>query len=253
MSLSLALKDDGTPEVFLSVQGEGRHIGQLRTFIRLSCCNLHCVWCDTAYTWNWVGTPFAHERDQTGQPYKFERKEESRRLENEELIALVRSYAGRHMVVTGGEPMLQRGPLAAFMKETKSAIPGASFEIETNGSMDPGAELLDCVDLFMVSPKLRHSGNAEDIAIKDAVLRQYVDSRKAFFKFVVQTAADFAEIESLCARIGIPSDRVYIMPKGTSSAEITATGRAIVNEVIVRGYHYSDRLHVHLFGDLRGV
>ena len=51
------------PEVFASIQGEGRNQGLFSVFVRTSLCNLHCVWCDTDYTWNWIGTRFAHVRD----------------------------------------------------------------------------------------------------------------------------------------------------------------------------------------------
>ena len=62
-TLKLARNDQGEPEIFRSIQGEGPAIGRPRTFVRLSSCNLHCVWCDTAYTWNWAGTPFAHQNN----------------------------------------------------------------------------------------------------------------------------------------------------------------------------------------------
>ena len=55
MALILATDDEGGPEIFASVQGEGPSMGMPVAFMRLSRCNLACVWCDTAYTWHFEG------------------------------------------------------------------------------------------------------------------------------------------------------------------------------------------------------
>src|SRR5256885_1880439 len=72
-------------EIFYSVQGEGGLLGVPSVFVRTSGCNLRCAWCDTPYT-SW-------------QPEGEERTLES-------IVAEVERYPARHVVVTGGEPMI---------------------------------------------------------------------------------------------------------------------------------------------------
>src|SRR4051812_19063149 len=78
-------------EIFYSVQGEGSLVGVPSVFVRTSGCNLRCAWCDTPYT-SW-------------QPEGEERTLAS-------IAAEVERYPGRHVVVTGGEPMIAPGIVA---------------------------------------------------------------------------------------------------------------------------------------------
>ncbi|HRO03732.1 MAG TPA: 7-carboxy-7-deazaguanine synthase QueE, partial [Terricaulis sp.] len=96
MQINLARNDDGAPEIFRSIQGEGPMAGRERTFIRLSGCNLHCRWCDTAYTWNWAGTPFTHESG-----VKYEPAEEMAKLSIAETAAAVLALPAEGVVITG--------------------------------------------------------------------------------------------------------------------------------------------------------
>ena len=135
----------GEPEIFASVQGEGASAGVPSTFVRLAICNLACTWCDTAYTWDWT---------------KYDRAEQGMEATAEAIVARVEQFAPRNVVITGGEPMVQRRQLAAPVLALKAK--GFRIEVETNGTIAPG-ELAGFVDQWNVSPKLLTSGNPAEI------------------------------------------------------------------------------------------
>src|SRR3972149_1326726 len=101
MKLELSKMPNGKPEVFYTIQGEGASIGKPAVFLRTSTCNLYCVWCDTPYTWNWDNTPYEHKDG-----VKYNRKEQSVKMEVEDIVALLSTFACKRIVLTGGEPML---------------------------------------------------------------------------------------------------------------------------------------------------
>ena len=120
-------------EIFASVQGEGLFTGVPSTFVRVSGCNLRCVWCDTPYA-SWTPT--------------------GPTLTLDEILARIRGELPRHVVLTGGEPMLfdPIEPLCAILRDE-----GYTITIETAGTI---ARDLPC-DLMSISPKLAHSAPPE--------------------------------------------------------------------------------------------
>jgi 7-carboxy-7-deazaguanine synthase len=97
-------------EIFHSIQGESTQAGRRCSFVRLTGCNLRCVWCDTAYAFD-----------------------EGTDMEVEEIVRRVEGHGAGLVLVTGGEPLAQQGVTALV-----AALLGRGLEvmIETGGSLD---------------------------------------------------------------------------------------------------------------------
>lgn len=248
MHVVLARDDAGAPEIFHSIQGEGPKAGLPRTFIRLSGCNLHCVWCDTAYTWNWRDTPFEHESGR-----KFERAAEAIKLTIEEAALCALALASEGFVITGGEPLMQRAALPALIDLLRAGAPNACIEFETNGSIVPPQDLIARTDLFVVSPKLAHSGNAASVALKGDALSAFAALPGAVFKFVARTEDDVLMASAIAKEHGVDARRVYIMPEGTDVETLAVRAAALAPAIEAQGFHLAERLHIAMFGAKRGV
>ena len=218
MNLTLATDDTGGPEIFASLQGEGPSAGTPVAFVRLSRCNLACVWCDTAYTWRFEGDNRPH-RDCVA----FERRANQVTLSPQEAAAQIAALGQKRLVITGGEPLLQAGGLAEMLAH----LPDVSVEIETNGTVAAPARLDIRVDQYNVSPKLSHSGNPAELALIPERLDAYAADPRAFFKFVIASPEDVEEVLDLQRRYRIKPAHIFLMAEGTTSAaqrERQATG-----------------------------
>jgi 7-carboxy-7-deazaguanine synthase len=221
-------------ETFTSIQGEGLLAGIPSVFIRTSGCNLRCRWCDTPYT-SWEATG------------------EHRTIDA--LLAIVEASTARHVVITGGEPMLQAGivPLCDALSRA-----GYHITIETAGTIfRPLA-----VDLLSISPKLADSTPAAPAGLaarheRDRIslpsLRQLLDHADHQLKFVASSQADIDEIAALTDALGVAPERVLLMPEGRTVAEIDAHLPLLIPACIARGWRLCDRLHLRLFGNTPGT
>lgn len=248
MDLTLATDDHGGPEIFASLQGEGPSMGMPVAFIRLSRCNLACVWCDTPYTWHFEGDERPHRGGET-----YDRKANQVTLSPAQAAERVAALGQKRLVITGGEPMLQAGALAEMLEELDTLLPGVSVEIETNGTAKPPARLDIRVDQFNISPKLAHSGNAPDLALVAEVLDFYAADPRAFFKFVIASPADVDEVRALQSRYRLKPGQVFLMPEGTETATLRTRSEWLAPACLKEGFRFSDRLHIHLYGDTRAT
>ena len=244
MALILATDDEGGPEIFASVQGEGPSMGMPVAFMRLSRCNLACIWCDTAYTWRFEGDNRPHRDGQT-----YDRKANQVALDEEEVAAHIMALGQNRLVITGGEPLLQAPALAKLL----DLLPDIGVEIETNGTTKAPPRLDIRIDQFNVSPKLAHSGNPAELALIPERLDAYATNPRAWFKFVIAEPSDLDEVLALRERYRFRPDHVFLMPEGTDSETLRAREKWLAPLCVEHGFRMSDRLHIHLFGDTRGT
>ncbi|HVY28027.1 MAG TPA: 7-carboxy-7-deazaguanine synthase QueE [Polyangiaceae bacterium] len=222
-------------EIFDSLQGEGVNMGKPCRFVRLALCNLHCHYCDTKYTWDF-------ER------YDYER--EVREVPLDEVAAQVAAAPGAHVVITGGEPLLQQRALAQVLER----VPAELFvEIETNGTRTPLPSLLSRINQWNVSPKLASAGDADELRIRPDALAALRDTGRAFLKLVVRTERDRDEAEALRQRFGFERDRTLLMPEAATREELEQRGPSVAAWAQALTVRYSGRLHVALWGGRRGT
>jgi len=220
-------------ETFTSIQGEGMLAGVPSFFIRTSGCNLRCAWCDTPYT-SW-------------QP-------EGERRTLRELLSQATASGRRHVVITGGEPLLQRelGDLTRLL-----TVNGHHITVETAGTLAPE---FDC-HLLSVSPKTANSDPDGRLAERHRTLRVDLEPLRRLLarhaehqlKFVVQGEGDLQEILATVEALAVARERVMLMPEGRTAEQAAVRARSVAKLALLHGFRYSPRLHLDLFGAGRGV
>lgn len=172
-------------ETFRTIQGEGTDLGRETIFMRLYGCNLSCVWCDTAHSWD------------EGKYFEGIYKE----LNTADIVLMVREMAEAggitHMVITGGEPLLHNHEALTNIIGTLQMMgPMKHVTFETNGTILPHKELAKVTGLFSVSPKLVSSKNPPyNAKLFGLWLDRAYD--KLQFKFVVANELDALEVAQL--------------------------------------------------------
>ena len=224
-------------EIYKSIQGEGFLTGVESVFVRASGCNLRCWFCDTPYTsWNPEGDD----------------------LSVDDVVEQTVGLACRHVVVTGGEPMLfaELIPLCEQLREG-----GHHITIETAGTL----LLPVACDLMSISPKLSNSTPPTDVApqwskrhertrYSPDVLRALIDQYEYQLKFVVDQPKDCDEVlRCLDDLPAVQRRRVMLMPQGTSLEELQPKDVWLEQYCRDHGFEFCPRRHIEWFGLQRGT
>ena len=169
-----------------------------------------------------------------------------------------------HLILTGGEPLLawQRLYVELFEHPKMKDLKNVTFETNTTQHLHKDfVDYLNSQERFEVtwscSPKLSVSGEPWDTAIKPDVASEYssVDGSDIYLKFVVATNDDFDEVTRAVeayreAGVDCP---VYLMPLGGRSEEYSLNVNDVADACMERGWRFTPRLHISLFGNAWGT
>lgn len=215
-------------EIFHSLQGETSLTGVPFAFIRLSGCNLRCVYCDSAYAFKG-----------------------GRKMEVAEILKVIEPFRVRHVLLTGGEPLLQRNTpeLARALSEH-----GYQVSIETHGEVSI-ASVVDFTRIVM-DIKTPSSGMCRGGFKKNLKYLKTSDETK----FVIASEEDYTWGSKIVASGRIPTQEILFSPAVPTAAQpgeflgVTPAwlaGRILEDRLPVR---FQIQLHKYLWGsDRKGV
>jgi 7-carboxy-7-deazaguanine synthase len=167
-------------EIFHSLQGETSLSGLPFAFVRLTGCNLRCAYCDSAYAFHG-----------------------GRKMSGDEIVEAVRAFGVRHVLLTGGEPLLQR-PVPELARRLRAE--GFDVSIETHGEVSIEAVAADArivMDVKTPSSGMNRGGwetNLRFLKASDEV------------KFVIASPADYLWAREIVRTGRIPTREILFSP-----------------------------------------
>jgi len=277
-------------EIFYSLQGEGKFVGVPSVFLRMFGCNFKCqgfgmpkgelsteylnvnpddyielndlplvtTGCDSYASWDSRFKSFTTETEVDNLV-----KELLRHTPNARWVES--NGQDIHLVITGGEPLLpgqQRRWIELFNSPGMEDVKNVTFETNcTQLLRSHFADFLTAEAIFKTtfscSPKLSVSGEPWDIAINPTVALDYfsIPNSDMYFKFVVSDEMDVDEVDKAVEEYGDKGVSVptYCMPVGGCETEYMENGTKVAEACLRKGYRYSPRLHVDLFGNNWGT
>jgi organic radical activating enzyme len=250
------------PEIFYTIEGEGRYIGYPSVFMRLSMCTLTCIGfkspdapygCDSYVSWS--------------KKNKMTFEEIAKFFEAKGFDEYLRK--GAILKLTGGEPFIQQVKLIEFVKFVRdrwkftdwsqtvntqtshSNLKTLHIDFETNATIMPLPEWqsIGCKVTYTTSPKLSNNGDPFEKRFKPDVLR-FLIANNACFKFVARNEADLDELYEFFINnpaVDLPTNLIWIMPMCGSRNELVSIGESVADICKKHGFKFSNRMHLQLW------
>lgn len=204
-------------EIFKSLQGEGLHIGAPTVFVRFAGCNLRCEWCDSKYAW-----------------------EDGAEKSSNEIFAEVLAYKTRHVCLTGGEPLFQKGPVSLINRFLAN---GNQVTLETNGTFP--LEELPCDPRLTVSMDVKCPSSKMDGKTKLENIEILGPTDQ--LKFIIADQMDYNYAKNILRENKV-SCEIIMTPVG-------GTGLKWLAEAVIKDNldaRVMPQLHKMIWGDERG-
>lgn len=200
--------------IFKSLQGEGLTIGAPTAFIRTSGCPLRCTYCDT--------------------PQAFDKGEQ---MTIEAILAKVAKLRCKHVCLTGGEPLAQKGSVKLLERLLEK---GYQVVLETNGAMP--LDEMPCVENLTISMDIKcpSSGEADKMLFKNIEFLGPTDQ----LKFIIADDADYKYAKEVIEEYG-PKCEVIFTPVG--GTELKSLAEKLLKEGL--DVRVLPQLHKFIWGD----
>jgi 6-pyruvoyltetrahydropterin 2'-reductase len=284
-------------ELFYSLQGEGQYLGTPSIFLRVFGCNFQCqgfsmprgqlseerLAIDPSKYERYEDLPLVHTGCDSYASWdvRFKHLSPMRSIDSvvdkiEELLPNGKFGPDKHLILTGGEPLLgwQRSYVDLFEEIRKRDMNLTHITFETNGTQPLKQELIDYFEdfssldvTFSVSSKLPSSGEKWEDAIKpDIVYDYWLNGNLTYFKWVVSSQEDYDDVVRAVAAYndyfsgdnffpvragnGIP---VYLMPAGGTTKHYDENERWVADLCMKNGWRYTPRLQVQLWKNAWGT
>lgn len=269
-------------EQFFSIQGEGKYVGAPSVFLRTFGCNFTCggfgmpkgtkseerMSVNPLNFTRYEDLPLVHTGCDSYPSWDPRFKDLSPFYETDDLAEKLMfltpkgKWLDNHLVITGGEPLLgwQRAYPDLIGRCHADGLRYLTFE--TNGTQELQTDLRNkLVDwfgletIFSVSPKLSASGEKWEDAIQPDIVVEYEQDFETYLKFVVAEESDVDEVDLAVKQYRAAGflGNVYLMPVGGTEKLYYNNNARVAKMAMERGYYYTPRLQIDVFGNQWGT
>ena len=242
-----------------TIQGEGKFLGSPSVFIRLSRCNMRCEGFNVSYK-----TPNGKLKKSCDTYYAVDPafKNQWKKQNADEIIKEVSSLLPNYkidIVISGGEPLLY-WENEEFQRLLKYYISNKHrVTIETNASLDIDFKK-DYQKKIVFSMSVKLSNSLESLKKRfnlNNLNRILKNTKDSYFKFVIDKNSIVKtndEIKDILKEIdNIEKTKIYLMPMGETTKQIDKNSQSVIDLAVKNGFNYSDRLHIRIWDNKRGV